>query len=126
MKTDLVEIFQTIRAALQPYAALGFSNRINSEIEYDLWSDKNVEIEGQKRTEIFFTSVVIKDDHVALYYMPVHDEAGIKQIFDSTLIELLKDDAYFHITALDEELLAHIERAIAEGYKLFKEKDWVL
>ena len=43
MKTDLVEIFQTIRASLQPYAALGFSNRLNTDEVYDLWSDKNIE-----------------------------------------------------------------------------------
>jgi hypothetical protein len=54
MKTDFVEIFQTIRAALQPYATLGFSNRVNSETVYELWSDKNVVIEGRKRTEVFF------------------------------------------------------------------------
>ncbi|RZK56195.1 MAG: hypothetical protein EOO91_12585 [Pedobacter sp.] len=37
MKTDFVEIFQTIRANLQPYTASGFTARVNSETVYELW-----------------------------------------------------------------------------------------
>ncbi|RQO69585.1 hypothetical protein DBR43_16055 [Pedobacter sp. KBW06] len=125
MKTDFVEIFQTIRAALQPYATLGFSNRVNSETVYELWSDKNVVIEGRKRTEVFFASVVIQKGHVGFYYMPVYAEPDMKKVFDPKLLKLLKGKSCFHIKKLDEELLSMIESALAEGYKLYKEKDWV-
>ncbi|AOM80310.1 hypothetical protein BFS30_25985 [Pedobacter steynii] len=125
MKTDFVEIFQTIRAALQPYATLGFSNRLNSETAYELWSDKNVVIEGRKRTEVFFASVVIQKGHVGFYYMPVYAEPDMKAVFDPKLLKLLKGKSCFHIKQLDEELLSMIESALAEGYKLYKEKGWV-
>ena len=70
MKTDLIEIFQTIRAALQPYATLGFNNRTNSEEKYDLWSELTVESESDKRTETFFVSVEIENDQVTFTLLP--------------------------------------------------------
>jgi len=125
MKTDFVEIFQTIRASLQPYATLGFSNRTNSETLYDLWSDKNVEIEGRQRNEVFFASVQIHTAHVAFNYMPVYAEPEMKLVFDENLLKLLKGKSCFHIKELDEQLLNQIEESLAEGYRLYKEKGWV-
>ena len=125
MKTDFVEIFQTIRASLQPYATLGFSNRTNSETIYDLWSDKNVEIEGKKRNEVFFASVQIFKGHVGFYFMPVYVEGDMKSIFDENLLKLLKGKSCFHIKKLDELLMGQIEDALAEGFRLYKEKGWV-
>jgi len=125
MKTDFVEIFQTIRAALQPYAALGFDNRINSETTYDLWSNKNLEIEGKKRNEVYFAAVTVHKAYVGFYFMPVYAEPEMKKIFDPGLLNLLKDNSCFHIKKLDDLLLANIEEALANGYKLYKERGWV-
>lgn len=125
MKTDFVEIFQTIRAALQPYATLGFSNRINSETTYDLWSDKNVEIDGEERHEVYFAGVTIHQGHVGFYFMPVYEAQDRKQIFDEHLLTLLKGESCFYIKQLDDTLLSNIESALAAGYKLYKERAWV-
>lgn len=111
MKTDLVEIFQTIRASLQPYAALGFSNRLNTDETYDLWSDKNIEIDLEKRAETFFASVSIHEDHVLL-------STG----FD---YKLLETQSAIEIKQLDDVLLKQIEETFAAGYKMFKEREWV-
>jgi hypothetical protein len=124
-KTNFVEIFQTIRASLQPYAVMGFDNRVNSETNYDLWSNKNVVIEGKKRDEVFFASVVIQKKYVGFYFMPVYAQPDMKQVFDEDLLKLLKGKSCFHIEALDELLLSHIEDALAEGFKIYKEKGWV-
>lgn len=125
MKTDFVEIFQTIRASLQPYATVGFSNRENSETSFDLWSDMNVVIEGRKRTEVFFASVAIQKGHVGFYYMPVYAEPDMKKIFDPNLLKLLKGKSCFHIKKLDDTLMSQIEDALAAGFRLYKEKGWV-
>ncbi|WP_316814865.1 hypothetical protein [Pedobacter nyackensis] len=125
MKTDFIEIFQTIRAVLQPYAALGFNNRVNSETTYDLWSDKDVVIEGRRRHEVYFAAVMIRKGHVGFYYMPVYAEPDIKAVFDPVLLKLLKGKSCFHVKKLDDVLLGHIESALAEGYRLYKEKGWV-
>jgi hypothetical protein len=110
MKTDLIEIFQTIRATIQPYAALGFNNRTNSEVKYDLWSEKNLEIDGEKRTETFFVSVDINEDAVTLALLP----EGLPQHERAMVIK-----------ELDDLTLNLIEDKVAAGYKIFKEQEWV-
>ena len=109
MKTDLIEIFQTIRASMQPYAALGFDNRTNSETVYDLWSNKNVEINGEEHHEVFFASVTIKGGYVSFSLLPDHhggEEKKVKELDDASLIE--------------------IDGALAAAFKEFKEKGWVV
>lgn len=110
MKTDLIEIFQTIRAALQPYATLGFNDRNNSEEKYDLWSEKNMEVDGEKRTETFFVSLSIEDDHVKLDLLPE---------------SLPQHERPMIIKELDDITLNLIEDKVAAGYKIFKEREWV-
>lgn len=107
MKTDLIEIFQTIRAELQPYAALGFTNRINSEEEYDLWSEKNIKAEHV--TERFFASIKIDSDYVCFRYSTSTGE----------------DELQEPITKLDDVLKMKIDDILSATYKVFKEAEWV-
>lgn len=125
MKTDLVEIFQTIRAEMQPYAAIGFDARINSDTAYDLWSEKEVVIADRKRKEIYFAGVVIRKGYVAFYYMPVYTEPDIKTIFHLSLLKLLKGKGCFHVKKLDDIVLQQISDALAAGFKLYKQNGWV-
>jgi hypothetical protein len=111
MKTDLVEIFQTIRAALQPYAVLGFTNRTNSETLYDLWSEKNITVAGEQRTESFFGSVSIAAEYVLVSTGFEHKGVDSKQDLK--------------INTLDEVLMSQVEEIFAIGYKKFKENEWV-
>jgi hypothetical protein len=124
-KTDFVEIFQTIRASLQPYAVMGFDNRENSETTYDLWSNKNVVIEGHEKNEVFFASVVIGEGHVEFNFMPAYIGSDHKSVIDPALLKMLKGESCFYINELDEMLLSQIESALAEGFKIYKEKGWV-
>lgn len=110
MKTDLIEIFQTIRATLQPYATLGFNNRINSEEKYDLWSDLNISAGGENRNETFFLNLEIKDDHVEFDLLPDHSPQRERPMI---------------IKELDDLTLNLIEDKVAAGYKIFKEQEWV-
>jgi hypothetical protein len=107
MKTDFIEIFQTIRAELQPYAALGFTNRISSEQEYDLWSEKNIKEEGI--TERFFASVKIDSDHVCFRYSNLTG----------------KEEMTEKMTQLDDVLKLKIDTELSATYKIFKEQMWV-
>jgi hypothetical protein len=107
MKTDFIEIFQTIRAELQPYAALGFTNRVNSEEEYDLWSEKN--IKDQNVVERFFACVKIETDHVSFLYSSLTGDSQLSE----------------HISELDEVLKTKIDTALSSTYKKFKESEWV-
>jgi len=125
MKTDLVEIFQTIRAEMQPYATEGFDARVNTDTVYDLWSEKTVEVEGRKKNGVYFAGVTIRKNYVGFYYMPVYAEADIKTVFHPTLLKLLKGKACFHIKQLDGELVQQIANALTIGFKLYKQNEWV-
>lgn len=107
MKTDFIEIFQTIRAELQPYAALGFTNRVNSEEEYDLWSEKN--IKEDNITERFFASIKIESDHVCFRYSALTGDGELQE----------------RITKLDDVLKMKIDDILSATYKTFKETEWV-
>jgi len=126
MKTDLIEIFQTIRASMQPYATLGFDNRSNSEQLYDLWSNKNVEIEGSSRNEVFFTSVEIKDSYVTVSLFPQDQKNHLQEIASPEILQLQNNESEFKIDKLDDKSLTQIEDAIAAAYKVYKDKGWVV
>ena len=120
MKTNLVEIFQTIRASLQPYAAMGFDADKNSENEYALVTEK-----GQKIDAIFFASVIIVADQVEFCLFRAQDAADIDPHLKPTLKALKASNGCFSITELDNKGLDNIEWALSEGFKIYKEKGWV-
>lgn len=120
MKTDLVEIFQTIRAEMQPYSSMGFTVRENSDVAYDLWSEKKVTIENKKKNELYFAGVILKEDHVS-FRMAYYEEAD----FHPSLLKLLKDKSYFHIKELDDTLLHQISEALVAGFTLYKQNEWI-
>ncbi|MFN0256605.1 hypothetical protein [Pedobacter ureilyticus] len=125
MKTDLIEIFQTIRASMQPYETLGFNSRINSDTEYDLWSDKNVVLMGKERNEIYFAGLKIMTSSVTLHFMLIYTNPEVKELLHPDLIKLLKGKSCFHFKKLDETLMEHITQALDIGYKTYKQNEWV-
>lgn len=120
MKTDLVEIFQTIRAGLQPYATRGYTVHENSENGYDLYSEKNMELNGEKITERFFAGVYINGDVVEVkintheFSAENHHLAGFGH-----------NKAGLKISALDDEKLKEVETLIDIVNTNFKEKEWI-
>ena len=125
MKTDLVEIFQTIRASLQPYAASGFTARTNTDTAYELWSEKNVDVNGAPQTEIYFAGVLINDGSVTFKLRPIKEDASLKNLLHENLLALLSDEYSFNITALDENLMEKINDTIVIGFTNYKQKGWV-
>jgi hypothetical protein len=120
MKTDLVEIFQTIRAGIQPYAARGYTVHENSETGYDLYSEKNLDLNGEKITERFFTGVYINGNEV---------EVKINTTEFSTTNQNLsnfgENTAGLKITELDDSKLKEVETLVEIIHTNFKEKEWI-
>ncbi|MDN3585338.1 hypothetical protein QWY86_01560 [Pedobacter aquatilis] len=120
MKTDLVEIFQTIRAGLQPYASLGYTVHENSETGYDLYSEKNIEVNGEKITERFFAGVYINGTEVEIQVNVLEFEPS-----NQNLIQFDGEKYGLAISKLDNEKLKEIETLIEIINIHFKEKGWV-
>ncbi|KQM66195.1 hypothetical protein ASE74_09940 [Pedobacter sp. Leaf216] len=120
MKTDLVEIFQTIRASIQPYAAMGYTVHENSETGYDLYSEKNIELDGKKITERFFTGVYINGSEVEVKINTSEFTSKNEQ-----LVDFGGDTAGLKITTLDDNKLKEVETLIEIIHTNFKEKQWI-
>ena len=120
MKTDLVEIFQTIRAGIQPYATRGYTVHENSENGYDLYSEKNIELNGEKVTERFFTGVYINGDAVEVKINT--DEFSAE---NHDLHDFGDHKAGFKISTLDDAKLKEVKTLVEIIHTNFKEKEWI-
>lgn len=120
MKTDLVEIFQTIRASLQPYATRGYTVHEDSETGYDLYSEKNVEINGEKVTERFFCGIYINGSEVEVKLNITGFEST-----NQDLTEFGEGKAGLKITQLSDDKLKETETLIEIIHTNFKEKEWI-
>ncbi|UCG69310.1 MAG: hypothetical protein JSV09_16285 [Thermoplasmata archaeon] len=99
--------------------------KFDLDSKYDLWSFKNIEIDGRKRKEVFFASIIIQSNYVGLYYMPIYTDTELKDVFKPELLSLLKGKSCFHIKKLDKKLEKQIEQALALGYNLYKKRGWI-
>lgn len=120
MKTDLVEIFQTIRAGIQPYATRGYTVHENSETGYDLYSEKNIDVNDEKVTERFFTGVYINGDKVE-----VKLNTSEFSTTNQELIHFGENTGGLAITKLDDTKLKEVGTLVEIIHTNFKEKEWI-
>lgn len=120
MKTDLVEIFQTIRASLQPYAALGYTVHENSETGYDLYSEKNVSAGEEKITERFFSGVYINGDQVEVKLNTSYFTTDNQQ-----LVSFGDNNSGFKFSKLEDDNLKEAKTLIEIIHVHFKENEWI-
>jgi len=124
MEDKRAEIFAQLKELLVKYSP-PFEAKIDNERWYDLYSIKDLVIEGRKRKEVYFAGIIIQKAYVGFYYMPVYAEPEIKALFKPELLKLLKGKSCFHIRTLDEVLLEQIRQALEDGFKLYRERGWV-
>jgi hypothetical protein len=121
---DLKAVFEALKPLLQKYQpALVPKN--DTERYFDLWSFKDLEIEGRKRKEVFFAGLIIQKSYVGFYFMPVYTEAEAKALIPAELLRLLKGKSCFHIKTLTPGLLSQIEDTLQEGYEIYRKRGWV-
>ncbi|RYE53083.1 MAG: hypothetical protein EOP48_15130 [Sphingobacteriales bacterium] len=120
MKTDPVEIFQTIRASLQPYASLGFSAEPNTEDSYQLVTEKRLDV--IREDALTFARVTIKGEGVEFC---LFDDPGNVQIPSFSTANKVDGRCQF-IAELDaEKQIPVLEDLLSIGFKRYKENGWV-
>jgi hypothetical protein len=117
-------IFNELKDILKKYEGI-LAFKKNEEGYYDLWSIKDIVIDGRKRKEVFFAGLIIQKSYVGFYFMPIYTDTDLKEIFKPELLKLLKGKSCFHIRKLDEELKSQISEALELGFELYKEREWV-
>jgi hypothetical protein len=121
---DLQVVFTTIIKEMTVYRP-PLQPKTDTERYYDLWSFKDLVIEGRKRKEVFFAGTIIQKGYVGFYFMPVYAEPQVKGLFKPELLKLLKGKSCFHVKRLDDELIAQIRQALADGFRLYQERRWI-
>jgi len=61
MQDHLSDIFQKLKVILKEYEG-AFTPKFDLDSKYDLWSIKNIEIDGRKRKEVYFAGLIIQMD----------------------------------------------------------------
>jgi len=121
---ELITIYGQLKAILKKYED-PLRPKFDLDSKYDLWSFKEIEIDGRKRKEVFFASIIIQSKYVGLYYMPIYTDTNLKEVFKPDLLKLLKGKSCFHIKKLDSNLREQIEEALEIGYQLYKKRSWI-
>ena len=121
---ELVEIFNGLKKILKKYEP-PFKPKLDLDSRYDLWSFKDVIVNGKKRKEIYFAGIIIRSTYVGLYYMPIYVKTSLSEVFKPELLKLLKGKSCFYVRSISPEIVAQIEEALEIGYKLYQERDWV-
>jgi len=123
-RDELQEMFAKLRPLLVRYQPPLVSKH-DDERYCDLWSLKDLVIEGRKRKEVYFAGLIIQKGYVGFYFMPVYSDREVKDFFKPELLSRLKGKSCFHIKKLDEALLGQIDEALKRGYELYVQKGWI-
>jgi hypothetical protein len=121
---DRKQIFEQIKILMKKYEP-PFIARKESDTRFELWSLKEIIIDGRKRKEIYFAGLNIQSNYVGFYYMPVYSDTTLKDVFEPELLSLLKGKSCFHIKKLDKKLLTQIKKSLEIGFQLYKKHHWV-
>lgn len=123
---ELVKIFDAIKKMMQPYDKKGtLILHAGTSGQANLVSHKALEIEGRKKTEMWFVSVVIQKGYVAFHYLPIYINESMGKLFSPALMKCLKGKACFNIKKNDPEILAEVQKAIKLGYEAYQKRGWV-
>ena len=123
--TDLTLIFNHLRNLMKPFETGTIKARVDEEKRYDLWSEKQVVIEGRKRNDVYYAGLVIQRNYVGFYYMPVYVDEQLKSVFEPELLNLLNGKSCFHVRKMDDSLSQQIADALQKGYNLYLDRGWI-
>jgi hypothetical protein len=121
---QLVAIFDRLKELLKEYEGL-FTPKLDLDSRYDLWSFKDIDIDGRKRKEIYFAGLIIQSSYVGFYYMPIYTDAKLEDVFGSELLRLKRGKSCFHVRTLDGVLEDQIRRALRIGFDLYRKRGWL-
>lgn len=122
---ELIPIFNAIKILMKPYIKGTLKERGGSNGMYAIWSEKEVEVNGKLRPEVYFAGLLVQKGYVGFYFMPVYAAPDMKKVFQPELLQCLKGKSCFHIKKDDSVIYTQIKDALKKGYELYKERKWV-
>jgi hypothetical protein len=117
-------LFGEVKELLAPYA-LRLTARRDEPGYLDLWSEKDVEIDGRRRSDVFFCGLIIQKSYVGFYFMPLYADQERSLVFGPELLATLRGKSCFHLTRMTPEIREQLRGALAAGWRLYEERGWV-
>jgi hypothetical protein len=121
----LAELFQELSRLLEPYAKGSLEKHGGSGGKLALISNKEVEIGGRKRENLWFVSLLVQKGYVGFYFMPVYMNPAVRIKIKPELLKCLKGKACFHIKKRDPLIFEQIREALEIGHKAYKDLGWI-
>jgi hypothetical protein len=122
---DLAQLFEELSRLLAPYEKGCLEKHGGSGGKLALITNKEVVIDGRKRENLWFVSLLVQKGYVGFYYMPVYMNPLVRAKLKPELLKCLKGKACFHIRKKDPLILRQIEEALVIGYDAYKKFGWV-
>ena len=124
LNSELIEVYKRLKEILKQYEN-PLTPKFDFDSRYDLWSVKDLVIDGRKRKEVSFAALIIQSNYVGFYFMPIYTNVDLKSVFGPELLKLLKGKSCFHIKKLNDVLEKQIIEALDLGYSLYKDRGWI-
>jgi hypothetical protein len=70
---SFLPLFAEVKELLAPYAGR-LTVRKDEPGYFDLWSEKDIEVDGRRRKDMFFCGLIIQKSYVGFYFMPLYAE----------------------------------------------------
>jgi hypothetical protein len=121
---ELVKIYTRLKKIMKKYED-SLKPKFDLDSKYDLWSFKDIEIDGRKRKEVYFAGLIIQSKYVGFYYMPIYTDTDLKKVIKPEFLKLMTGKSCFHIKKLDKKLEDQIKHALKVGYDLYKKRGWI-
>jgi hypothetical protein len=120
----LLPLFAEVKELLEPYATR-LTTRRDERGCFDLWSEKDIVIDGRRRKDVYFCGLVIQQSYVAFYFMPLYAGDDLSAVFGDELLATLKGKSCFHLRRVTPQLKEQIAAALAAGWRLYEDRGWV-
>ena len=120
----LDNVFDELKAILVRHAG-PFSEHeglVRNKRDYHLKLVKPLIIDGRKRDELWFASIIRQKDSVG-FYLPCGDDLRAK--LPAGLLQLLDGKSCFHLKALTPELKKDVNTALKTALAAYKKRKWL-
>jgi len=126
---DLDGIYQALKSLLVEYETprpgVVLEGRSASSSDFDLWSVRDLVVDGRPRKEVFFAGIRRQKSFVGFYFLPIYAEPGLGPTLPPPLLKLLKGKSCFHVKASDGGVLDLIRGALDLGLDSYRKRGWV-
>jgi len=120
---SLDQVFDELKTILSRHAKL-FTERegmVKNKRDYHLILQKPLVIDGRKRDELWFASIIQQKDSVGFYFTP----PDVKSKLSPELLQHLDGKSCFHFKTLTPALKKDVEAALKAGLEAYRKKKWL-